>query len=108
MEDNSHAGQGAVVLDIGGDIGALVVSTPPHLKGIEVEIRPVGDPLIGHAPHVAVTGRPTQMGLDYTLVFPELHDGGYQLNERHHDAIALTVEVRGGTVTHARWPDREG
>jgi hypothetical protein len=41
-EDNSHAGQGAVLLNIGGDIGALVVTMPAAMAGIEVEIRPVG------------------------------------------------------------------
>jgi hypothetical protein len=43
-EDNSHAGQGAVLLNIGGDIGALVVTMPAAMEGIEVEIRPVGAP----------------------------------------------------------------
>ena len=41
MEDNSHAGQGPVVLDIGGDIGALIVTMPAALAGAEVEARPV-------------------------------------------------------------------
>ena len=47
MEDNSHAGQGSVVLDIGGDIGALVVTMPATLAGVEIEARPVG-PEPGH------------------------------------------------------------
>ena len=38
---NAFAGQGAVVLDIGGDIGALVVQMPTELEGVEIEIRPV-------------------------------------------------------------------
>jgi ABC-type Zn2+ transport system substrate-binding protein/surface adhesin len=41
-EDNSYAGKGSVMLDIGGDIGALVVSMPASMEGIEVEIRPLG------------------------------------------------------------------
>ena len=36
--ENPPAGQGSVVLDIGGDIGALVVTMPPELEGVEVEI----------------------------------------------------------------------
>lgn len=40
--ENPHAGQGMVVLDIGGDIGALVVSTPTHMVGKEIEICPSG------------------------------------------------------------------
>jgi hypothetical protein len=40
--ENPHAGQGMVVLDIGDDIGALVVSTPADMAGVEIEICPVG------------------------------------------------------------------
>ena len=31
---------GSVVLDIGGDLGAAIVHTPPNLDGLEIEIRP--------------------------------------------------------------------
>jgi len=40
--ENPHAGQGMVVLDIGGDIGALVVTAPRSLAGNEIEICPAG------------------------------------------------------------------
>jgi hypothetical protein len=40
--ENPFAGQGSVLLDIGGDIGALVVTMPEGMVGTEVEIRPVG------------------------------------------------------------------
>jgi hypothetical protein len=40
--ENPHAGQGMVVLDIGDDIGALVISTPAELVGVEIEICPTG------------------------------------------------------------------
>jgi hypothetical protein len=55
--ENPFAGQGPVLLDIGGDVGALVVTMPAELAGIEVEIRPAGLPRstaehLGHAhPH---------------------------------------------------------
>ncbi|MEP6598637.1 MAG: hypothetical protein ABJB98_04225 [Actinomycetota bacterium] len=38
--ENPHAGQGMVVLDIGDDIGALVVAAPASMAGLEVEICP--------------------------------------------------------------------
>ncbi|MDQ2847017.1 MAG: hypothetical protein M3Y77_11835 [Actinomycetota bacterium] len=42
-EENPHAGKGAaVVLDIGGDIGALIVEMPPQMEDLEVEIIPSG------------------------------------------------------------------
>lgn len=40
--ENPHAGHGMVVLDIGGDIGALVVAAPATLSGVELEICPAG------------------------------------------------------------------
>jgi hypothetical protein len=40
--ENPHAGQGPVVLDIGDDVGALVVTTPAGLRGAELEICPAG------------------------------------------------------------------
>jgi len=39
--ENPHAGQGSVVLDIGGDVGALVVTMPAELEGVEVEINSI-------------------------------------------------------------------
>jgi hypothetical protein len=48
---NAFAGQGPVVLDIGGDVGALIVAMPASLEGVEVEIRPVGaeqDSVVSH------------------------------------------------------------
>ena len=40
--ENPHAGTGSVVLDIGGDVGALIVVMPPEMDGLEVEIVPTG------------------------------------------------------------------
>lgn len=45
-EDNSHAGQGPVLLDIGGEIGAVIVRMPASLNGCEVEARPVAGPAL--------------------------------------------------------------
>jgi hypothetical protein len=42
MSENPHAGQGSVLLDIGGDIGALVVAMPSSMVGVEIEISPAG------------------------------------------------------------------
>ncbi|MGI8416050.1 MAG: hypothetical protein ACR2P2_07545 [Nakamurella sp.] len=42
-EENPHAGKGAaVVLDIGGNIGALIVEMPAQMEDLEVEIIPSG------------------------------------------------------------------
>lgn len=104
MENNAHAGNGAVVLDIGGSVGALIVTMPAAMAGVEVEICPAGVRPAGHVPHVAVVARPTISGPVHSLVFPELQEGRYQLNERHRDDVGLTVTVVGGQVAETSWP----
>jgi hypothetical protein len=106
---NAFAGQGSVLLDIGGDIGALVVTMPPDLDGLEVEVRPEGAHTHGdghahHHPHVAVVRRPVQDGLVPSLVFPELVAGRYELAEKGAVDARLRVDVRGGQVTSTTWP----
>lgn len=110
--ENPFAGQGSVLLDIGGDIGALVVTMPDGMVGTEVEIRPVGmegshphghdhehhhdhdldhDHRQGHdhdhgsgdhLAHVAVVNRPAGDRHVPSLVFPELVAGRYELFEK--------------------------
>ena len=36
--ENPYAGQGSVLLDIGGDVGALVVTMPAAMEGVEIEL----------------------------------------------------------------------
>lgn len=113
--ENPHAGQGSVLLDIGGDVGALVVTMPAELEGIEVEIRPHGhgttahrsapDDVHRHHPHVAVVNRPVVGGSSPSLVFPELVEGHYELCTVGTDDIVLTVEIHGAEVTTATWPE---
>jgi hypothetical protein len=109
MEDHSHAGQGPVMLDIGGDIGALIVTMPAELVGAEVEARPVAglawDSYTGgHLPHVAVLSRPGGRGMQHTAVFGELQDGEYELYLRPQGPVLLRAVVRGGEVSTAVWP----
>ena len=104
-EDNSHAGQGMVVLDIGGDVGALVVTMPTTMVGQEVEVVTRHDRPGHHRPHVAVVDRPMAAGGSLpSLVFPELVEGSYALVPKGTDEVHLLVDVRGGEVTTAAWP----
>jgi hypothetical protein len=111
VEDNSHAGQGPVVLDIGGDIGALIVTMPAALAGAEVQARPVAGAALAtyaahpgsHLPHVAVLARPGSPAR-HTAVFAELQDGEYELHLRPDHPACLTAVVRGGEVTTMAWP----
>jgi hypothetical protein len=116
--ENPHAGQGSVLLDIGGDIGALVVTTPASMVGVEVEIGPEGAAFghhhhdhshdhshdHGHLAHVAVVRRPVQGGEVPALVFGELSAGRYGLAEKGTSDVRLVVDVRGGEVTSVEWP----
>jgi ABC-type Zn2+ transport system substrate-binding protein/surface adhesin len=137
--ENPYAGQGSVLLDIGDDIGAIVVTMPASMDGEEIEVRPVGavEPERGQAhpnhhthdhehhhehghgyghehghshapspwPHVAVVARPTPSGLVHSLVFSEVGEGRYELYVRPAGAVRLTLDVVGGEVTQAVWPD---
>jgi hypothetical protein len=102
--ENPQAGQGPVVLDIGGDVGALVVAMPASLAGVEIEIRSVSDSRPVHVSHVAVVGRPVAAGTAWSAVFPELRKGRYELYERLDGRPQLTVEIAGGEVTQLSWP----
>lgn len=105
-EDHSHAGQGAVLVDIGGDVGALVVHMPVALVGMEIEICPAGEEhAVATRAHVAVIGRPAAGSLAHTAVFPALIEGHYELYRKSDGPTEVTVEVVGGRVTEATWPD---
>ncbi len=156
IEDNSHAGQGSVLLDIGGEIGALVLRATAAMEGVEIEIRPTGstpyadgspnadgdhdghdhhgeheddgdphdhDHPHDHSPghehhggtahghrlvHVAVLKRPSPEGEQWAAVFPDLHEGTYDLYVRPAEPVALSVTIAGGSVTQADWPAPTG
>ena len=104
--ENPHAGQGPVVLDIGGDVGALVVGMPETMADVEIEIRPVGPSqrALAHRSHVGVVGRPVGGRTMWSAVFPELREGRYELYERVDGRVRLIVDISGGEVSQASWP----
>jgi hypothetical protein len=105
MEDNAHAGQGPVLLDIGGDVGAAVVVLPAALAGVEIEARRAGADADQHFPHVGVVARPLPDGsVAHSAVFGELPAGSYELYERPAGPVRLRLAVTGGAVTEAIWP----
>jgi hypothetical protein len=105
MPHNQRAGHGPVVLDIGGQIGALIVSMPHTLAGAEIGIRAVqsAQPIDPNR-HVAVVGRPTGPSTTYAAVFDGLPEGSYELYERPDQPPRLSAQVTGGAVTHTAWP----
>ena len=101
--ENPWAGQGAVLLDIGDEVGALVVEMPPSMVGHEVEVRRVGGPSLDHLPHVAVVDRPAGDTTVPSLVFGELAEGTYELRPKRGGPVRLTADVRGGVGTEVAW-----
>jgi hypothetical protein len=89
-----------VVVDIGGDIGALVVTTPPVLEGVEIEICPVGSLT---RTHTVVRARLVR-GADvvYAGVFPSLPEGDYTLLAWAY-LPETALRIAGGEITQISW-----
>ena len=94
-EDGRPVGLGPAVLDIGGDIGALVATMSATSVGTELYLRPVHDPET--AVHTGVWER-VQAGPVVTVaLFPELREGTYHLLDER-GAPVRSVEIVGGEV----------
>ena len=69
----------ALVLEIGGDLGALVVYTDRSLAGTELDLVPAGSPR-SHDVHNVVRPRTTGTGETvFAAVFPQVREGCYTL-----------------------------
>jgi hypothetical protein len=90
----------AVVLDIGADLGALIVHTGADMLGVEVEISETGqDDQRTHKDVLEreINGRPA-----YTAVFDKVREGSYTLWV-DDVARARDVVVAGGSVSELDW-----
>jgi len=96
-------GPGSVVMELGADIGALVLYTPPGLDGEEIEISRDDEPG-GHRTHSQVRARPLPGQTRYAAVYPGLRAGGYPI-WRDQRTPAATVSVTGGQVSSCQWPE---
>ncbi len=95
-EPYGPTGRGAVVLDIGGNIGTLVLHTPPDWVGAEIEISPRRRRHPAHP--TAVRERRGGPQVHYAAVFAALPAGDYTL--RNLDGTPThTVTITGGHVT---------
>jgi hypothetical protein len=84
-----------VVLDIGGDVGAVVVLLGDHEVDDEIDIQPVGD-AAGRF-HTGVHDRALDGAVVRTAIFPEVRGGTYELLDRDHAPFAV-VDAAGGEV----------
>ncbi len=94
-------GTGAVVLELGGDVGAAIVRTPARLEGHEVEIRRTGQAWDGR--HALVRVRHLGSGELHAAVFESLEGGCYEarLRQTGGGGPGCRFEIDGGRVTHA-------
>jgi hypothetical protein len=95
-------GPGSVVLDIGGDVGALIIITPARMAGEEIHISPLRD-LTGRT-HALVRERRLGPASCHAAVYPALQAGEYTI-WRDAGSPAGTVRIDGGAATSYRWAD---
>jgi len=97
---------GSVMLDLGGDIGALILDAPAELNGREIEISRAGGTRARHT-HSMVRERITADGVSYAAVYISVPAGEYVI-WRDNDTPAGTVTVDGGQIAHFSWPPAAG
>src|SRR5579871_3851366 len=91
----------SVVLDIGDDIGALIIYTGPELQGREIEVSPREN--AARRTHTEVRERCVNGRRLWAGVFPSLAAGAYSLwREILRDE---DITISGGSVTEVDWLD---
>ena len=100
----AHAtGAGSVVLELGGDIGALVLYAPARLHGTEIEIGLESGGPRGRLTHSLVRERVTAAGISYAAVYPDVPAGRYTI--WGDDGVPVgTAVISGGQVASFHWP----
>ena len=89
-----------VVLDIGGDLGALIVHADARMVGVEVEISATGSD--GERSHKEVLEREIEGRPAYTAVFDKVRAGSYTLWV-DDAARERGVVIIGGAVAELDW-----
>ncbi|MGK5675822.1 phospholipase [Micromonospora sp. URMC 106] len=103
MRGHSHpqgpSETGSVVLDLGGDTGALIIYTGRDQHGREIEVSRDGEPRT----HSAVRERRVRDGIFHSAVYPDLPAGVYTVwwDDRRP---AGRVVVTGGVIAEFAWP----
>jgi hypothetical protein len=87
----------ALVLDIGGDIGALVLYAEESWLGMEIDVTPLGAPRSHHM-HTMIRRRRAVDREFIAGVFPELSEGTYTVWGIDGHPLG-DVTIRGGHVS---------
>ena len=100
--DRIHAE--TVVLDIGQDVGALIIYTKPEMHGCEIEVSPRGSAVA--RTHVQVLERRIKDRPVFAAVFPGLRADVYDIWEDATEASGC-VAIAGGRVATVDWRGRQ-
>lgn len=92
--------RGSVMLDVGGDRGALVLVTDAGMLGVEIEIARADEAV--PRTHMAVRERQGPGGSHYAAIYPSLLAGEYVLYGQDGTA-QVRVAITGGEVTQLHW-----
>jgi hypothetical protein len=90
-------GAGTVILDVGGQIGALILHTPAGMAGAEIEISQ--DTADGSRTHACVRERTAGHRSSQAAVYTGLRAGTYTVWSASGAPLAI-VRITGGQVTH--------
>lgn len=96
------SGPGTVVLELGANIGALVLYTPAELDGREIEISRSDVPGTRRT-HSQVRPRHMVSATKYAAVYPDLAAGSYTI-WADSSRPAGQVDIAGGRITNWTWP----
>lgn len=91
-----HGCPESLVLDIGGDVGALIVYATEECLGCEIDITPAGAPRSHHL-HTMIRRRRAPAREFVAGVYPELTAGAYTLWGLDGKPLT-TVDIAGGRV----------
>jgi hypothetical protein len=94
-------GDRAAVLDIGHDVGALVLYAPEALLGHEVEVESDGE--LATRVHTIVRERQIDGRRLFPAVFPALRAGRYRICPQGW-GVGGMVTINGGVVAEVDWP----
>ena len=99
------SGPGTVVMELGADVGALILYTPAAMDGEEIELSRDDEPgsVQSRRTHSRVRPRHMPGETKYAAVYPGLPAGRYTIWRDGHRPAA-TVTVTGGKISSCRWP----
>jgi hypothetical protein len=98
-------GQSVSVLDIGGNVGALILYTDASRDGEEIDIIDAAHP--DRSTHSQVHRRTANGRAVWAAVYPSLRAGTYRLTRGPRDRGDV-VTIVGGAITELDWRDASG